>query len=304
MIRQYNDSSFEGEQTMDIIFNNVSYTYQINTPFAHRALEDVSFHIPSGSFVAIIGHTGSGKSTLIQHLNGLIIPTEGNLTIGNYTLSKDKKLKEMKALRSKVGIVFQYPEHQLFEETVKKDIEFGPLNFGIAEADIEQRLDEILPKVGLQKELLERSPFELSGGQMRRVAIAGVLAMKPDVYVLDEPTAGLDPRGQKEIMELFRGIHDTEEVTTILVTHNMEDALQYADYIIILNKGKKYMEGTPEEIFIQEEAIRNVQLHVPPSIQFINEFNKQFNAHIPVEKQTLQQMSAKIAETIRGNRDE
>src|SRR5699024_5013455 len=160
---------------------------------------------------------------------------KGRLTMGPYTLSRDKKLKEMKELRSKVGIVFQYPEHQLFEETVKKDISFGPMNFGIEETVIEERIKEILPKVGLQTELLERSPFELSGGQMRRVAIAGVLATQPDLYVLDEPTAGLDPRGQKEIMELFRHIHDTENVTTVLVTHNMEDALTYADYIVILN---------------------------------------------------------------------
>jgi len=285
---------------MDITFENVCYTYQINTPFAHRALEDVTFHIPSGSFVAIIGHTGSGKSTLIQHLNGLLIPTEGKLKMGSYTLSREKKLREMKELRSKVGIVFQYPEHQLFEETVKKDIAFGPMNFGIEEAIIEKRMTDILPKVGLQESLLERSPFELSGGQMRRVAIAGVLATKPDVYVLDEPTAGLDPRGQKEIMELFREIHYTENATTILVTHNMEDALRYADYIIILNKGKKYMEGTPEEIFTQEEAIRKVQLHVPQSIQFINQFNERFQTNIPLKRHTLQQMSEHIVHTIRG----
>lgn len=288
---------------MDITFDNVSYTYQLNTPFAHQALEEVSFHIPSGAFVAIIGHTGSGKSTLIQHLNGLLIPTKGTLTIGGYTLSREKKLKQMKELRSKVGIVFQYPEHQLFEETVKKDIAFGPMNFGIDEAVIEKRIENILPKVGLDEAFLTRSPFELSGGQMRRVAIAGVLATKPDVYVLDEPTAGLDPRGQKEIMDLFRHIHETEKVTTILVTHNMEDALRYADYIVILNKGKKYMEGTPAEIFTQEEAIRNVQLHVPQSIQFINQFNERFGTDIPLKKYTIEQMTEQIVQTIRGSND-
>lgn len=288
---------------MDITFNNVSYTYQLNTPFAHQALEDVSFHIPSGAFVAIIGHTGSGKSTLIQHLNGLLIPTEGTLTIGDYTLSREKKLREMKELRSKVGIVFQYPEHQLFEETVEKDIAFGPTNFGIDEAVIEERIESILPKVGLDEEFLTRSPFELSGGQMRRVAIAGVLATKPDVYVLDEPTAGLDPRGQKEIMDLFRYIHETEKVTTILVTHNMEDALRYADYIVILNKGRKYMEGTPAEIFTQGEAIRKVQLHVPQSIEFINEFNERFDTEIPLKRYTIEQMTDLIVGAIRGNHD-
>lgn len=223
---------------MDITFENVSYTYQKNTPFEHKALENISFHIPKRSFVAIIGHTGSGKSTLIQHLNGLLIPTEGKVTIGEYELTKEKKPENMKALRSKVGIVFQYPEHQLFEETVEKDIAFGPKNFGLDDATIEKRIKEVLPKVGLSEELLSRSPFDLSGGQMRRVAIAGVLASKPSVYVLDEPTAGLDPRGQKEIMDMFYELHHEEKATTILVTHNMEDALKYADYIIILNKGK------------------------------------------------------------------
>src|SRR5690625_1433250 len=238
---------------MDITFENVSYTYQPNTPFAHEALTDISFHIPSRTFVAIIGHTGSGKSTLIQHLNGLLIPTEGEVVVGDYTLSPEKKLKNMKELRSKVGIVFQYPEHQLFEETVEKDIAFGPENFGVPQKKIQKRMKEILPKVGLSVDFLSRSPFELSGGQMRRVAIAGVLATKPSVYVLDEPTAGLDPKGQKEIMDMFYNMHKEERVTTILVTHSMEDALNYADYLIILNKGKKYMEGLPADIFPKEE---------------------------------------------------
>lgn len=286
---------------MDITFKNVSYTYQANTPFAHEALRNISFHIPSGSFVAIIGHTGSGKSTLIQHLNGLLIPTKGEVRIGDYTLTKEKKLKEMKELRSKVGIVFQYPEHQLFEETVKKDIAFGPKNFGIDDKTIDKRIEEILPKVGLSKELLERSPFELSGGQMRRVAIAGILATKPDVYVLDEPTAGLDPRGQKEMMNLFADIHRTENVTTILITHNMEDALQYADYIIILNEGQKYMEGTPEEIFANEAEINKVHLQVPQSIDFLKKFNDRFQVSIPLKKYSLEQLTEHIVRTVRGN---
>src|SRR5699024_9976532 len=208
----------------------------------------------------------------------------------------------MKDLRSKVGIVFQYPEHKLFEETGKKDIAFGPLNFGIDEAVIEERMEEILPAVGLNPELLERSPFELSGGQMRRVAIAGVLATQPDVYVLDEPTAGLDPRGQKEIMNLFRDIHKREKATTVLVTHDMEDALRYADYIVIINKGQKYMEGTPADIFTQEEAIRDVHLHLPQSIQFINQFNKRFNSNIPLEKHSLIELSEEVVQTVRGSK--
>lgn len=289
---------------MDITFENVSYTYQKNTPFEHKALENISFHIPKRSFVAIIGHTGSGKSTLIQHLNGLLIPTEGKVTIGEYELTKEKKPENMKALRSKVGIVFQYPEHQLFEETVEKDIAFGPKNFGLDDATIEKRIKEVLPKVGLTEELLSRSPFDLSGGQMRRVAIAGVLASKPSVYVLDEPTAGLDPRGQKEIMDMFYELHHEEKATTILVTHNMEDALKYADYIIILNKGKKYMEGTPEEIFKHEEALHNVHLKVPQSIQFIKQFNERFQTDIPLKKYSLEELAEKIVKSIRSKTDE
>src|SRR5690625_3288001 len=259
---------------MDITLKHVSYTYQPNTPFAHNALRDVSFHIPSGSFVAIIGHTGSGKSTLIQHLNGLLTPTEGEVIVGDYKLSQGKKIKEMKELRSKVGVVFQYPEHQLFEETVEKDVAFGPENFGVPSEVIKKRLEEILPKVGLTDDFLSRASFELSGGQMRRVAIAGVLASKPSVYVLDEPTAGLDPKGQKEIMDMFHHMHLEEKATTILVTHSMEDALNYSDYLIILNKGEKYMEGRPEEIFIKERELEHVHLQVPESIQFLKKYNQ------------------------------
>ena len=283
---------------MDITFKNVSYIYQPNTPFSHQALKNISFHIPSGSFVAIIGHTGSGKSTLIQHLNGLLIPTEGKVKIGPYVLSKEKTIKEMKKLRSKVGVVFQYPEHQLFEETVEKDIAFGPENFGVDKETIKKRMKEILPQVGLSEDILTRSPLELRGGQMRRVAIAGVLVSKPEVYVLDEPTAGLDPRGQKEMMDMFYRIHQEEQVTTILVTHSMEDALHYADYIIILNKGEKFMEGTPEEIFRHEERIREVQLLIPESIQFMKQFNEKFGSNLPLKKQTIQEIAQKIKQSL------
>lgn len=283
---------------MDITFENVSYTYQARTPFEHQALKDISFNITSGSFVAIIGHTGSGKSTLIQHLNGLIRPSKGKVTIGNYTLSREKKLKEMKELRSRVGVVFQYPEHQLFEENVEKDIAFGPQNFDVPKEKIAERIKDIIPKVGLSEELLSRSPFELSGGQMRRVAIAGVLASKPDIYVLDEPTAGLDPRGQKEIMDMFYRIHEEEKSTTILVTHSMEDALQYADYIIILNNGEKYMEGKPEDIFNQEAALHKVRLEVPESIQFLKAYNEKFSLQLPLKRQSITGIAKEIERTI------
>lgn len=279
---------------MDIIFENVSYTYQENTPFAHHALEQLSFHIPAGSFTAIIGHTGSGKSTLIQHLNGLIMPTKGKVTIGAYELTKGKKPDDMKELRSKVGIVFQYPEHQLFEETVEKDIAFGPENFGVPESDIQTRTIEALTQVGLAQELLERSPFDLSGGQMRRVAIAGVLAVKPEVLVLDEPTAGLDPRGQKEMMDMFYRLHEEENSTTILVTHSMEDALKYADHVIILNDGQLYMEGPPEEIFLKNKELQEVHLDVPEIIHFIQQFNDKFNADLSLYDQSVQSIAKSI----------
>lgn len=283
---------------MGITFKNVGYTYQPKSPFEHRALHDISFHIPSGTFVAIIGHTGSGKSTLIQHLNGLLQPTEGEIKIGDYTLSSEKKLKEMKALRSQIGVVFQYPEHQLFEETVEKDIAFGPKNFDVPEDVITKRIKEVMPRVGLSEEMLDRSPFELSGGQMRRVAIAGVLASKPSIYVLDEPTAGLDPRGQKEIMNMFYDMHQEGNQTTILVTHSMEDALHYADYIIILNKGEKYMEGKPADIFTQEEAIKKVHLEIPESIQFMKQFNEKFNANLSLTKQSTEEIATKVQQIL------
>lgn len=279
---------------MDITFENVGYTYQKNTPFSHKALENISFHIPSGSFTAIIGHTGSGKSTLIQHLNGLASPTEGKVTIGDFVLANDIKTKNIKQLRSQVGVVFQYPEHQLFEETVEKDIAFGPENFGVSEEEIKQRIKEIIPAVGLSEEHLVRSPFDLSGGQMRRVAIAGVLAVNPKVLVLDEPTAGLDPRGQKEMMHMFYKLHRRQRLTTILVTHSMEDALKYADHVIILNKGSLYMEGKPEEVFIQKEVLQKVNLDVPEVIAFLEKFEQKFGKKIPFEGQSIPEIAASI----------
>lgn len=289
---------------MDITFENVSYTYQLNTPFAHQALKDVSFHIPSGTFVAIIGHTGSGKSTLIQHLNGLVPPTEGKVQIGDFSLTNGKKAKNMKELRSHVGVVFQYPEHQLFEETIEKDIAFGPENFNVPAEEISKRIKEIMPQVGLSNEFLERSPFDLSGGQMRRVAIAGVLAVKPKVLVLDEPTAGLDPRGQKEIMDMFYNMHNEQKLTTILVTHSMEDALKYADHVIILNKGKLYMQGTPIEVFTQKEALRKVNLDIPEVMQFLLKFEQKFGKEISYDYQSMGDIAHSIGDIVRGTQSQ
>lgn len=285
---------------MDITFKNVTYIYQRNSPFEHKAIENLSFHIPSGSFVAIIGHTGSGKSTLIQHLNGLSVPSEGEVQIGNFTLANNQKPKNMKELRSRVGVVFQYPEHQLFEETVAKDIAFGPENFGVATEEIEKRTKQVMKQVRLSDELLERSPFDLSGGQKRRVAIAGVLAIQPDVLVLDEPTAGLDPRGQKEIMDMFYDLHHEQGLTTVLVTHSMEDALKYADHILILNKGTKYMEGTPVEVFGQKEALQQVQLDVPEVVQFLAKFEGKLGKKIPFHNQSIEELAREIQLIVKG----
>ncbi|MFG6120658.1 energy-coupling factor ABC transporter ATP-binding protein [Thalassobacillus sp. B23F22_16] len=285
---------------MDITFQDVSYIYQANTPFEHRALSGVSFHIPSGSFVAVIGHTGSGKSTLLQHLNGLLRPTEGKVMIGDYQISAGEKTKDIKSLREKVGVVFQYPEHQLFEETVAKDIGFGPLNFNVDPKEIERRTGEAIKAVGLPEDLLQRSPFDLSGGQMRRVAIAGVLAMNPEVLVLDEPTAGLDPSGQREIMDMFSRQHKNHNLTTVLVTHSMEDALRYADHIIIMKDGEKYMEGAPLDVLVNKEELQRVQLDLPEVIQFLHQAEKQFGKTIPYRKQSIAQLAKELTAIVKG----
>lgn len=252
---------------MDITLRKVSYAYAAGTPFEKRALHEVDLTIPTGSYQAIIGHTGSGKSTVLQHLNGILKPTEGTVTIGSAVIQAGQKNKELKKVRQKVGIVFQFPEHQLFEETVEKDIMFGPMNFGVPEEEARIRAHHLVGLLGLPEEVLQKSPFDLSGGQMRRVAIAGVLAMDPDVLVLDEPTAGLDPRGRKEIMNLFARLHEEKGITTILVTHSMEDAARFADRIAIMHNGRCVLEGTPQEVFMQEELLNDYRLELPQSVK-------------------------------------
>ncbi|HHY74341.1 MAG TPA: energy-coupling factor ABC transporter ATP-binding protein [Bacillus bacterium] len=265
---------------MDIIFEKVEHLYNPRTPFERRALYDLNISIQSGTFQAVIGHTGSGKSTLIQHINGLLRPTSGEIQIGDRVINSEKQ-KSLKSLRKKVGIVFQYPEHQLFEETVEKDICFGPMNFGVSEVDAKKKVREVLQLVGLSEMVLEKSPFDLSGGQMRRVAIAGVLAMEPEVLILDEPTAGLDPKGRREIMDMFKAMHDSAGLTTILVTHSMEDAAFYADHIIVMDKGTVYMQGTPSEIFQQPEKLNQVGLDIPESVQFIRSLSETIKKPLP-----------------------
>ncbi|MED4941836.1 energy-coupling factor ABC transporter ATP-binding protein [Heyndrickxia coagulans] len=253
---------------MDIAFEQVEYRYQPNTPFERLALYDISLAIPSGRYIAVIGHTGSGKSTLLQHLNALLQPTKGKVTIGGRVIEGGKKEKNLKAIRQKVGIVFQFPEHQLFEETVEKDICFGPINFGVPDEEAKQRARELIRLVGLSEEILAKSPFDLSGGQMRRVAIAGVLAMEPEVLVLDEPTAGLDPRGRHEMMGMFYELHRKKHLTTVLVTHSMEDAALYADELVILHQGKLMKKGAPRDIFSDPGLLEKWGLSVPEIVRF------------------------------------
>ena len=260
---------------MDITFKNVSYTYQPGTPFQGIGLENINVTIPSGSYTALIGHTGSGKSTLLQHLNALLKPTSGVVQIGEREITPETNNKNLKAVRQKVGMVFQFPESQLFESTVQKDIAFGPQNFGVPEAEALERAKEMIELVGLPANVIDKSPFDLSGGQMRRVAIAGVLAMKPEVLVLDEPTAGLDPVGRREMMTLFEKLHNEQGMTIVMVTHQMDDLANYADNVIVLEHGKLAKTGAPREIFADPDWLTEKQLGLPTTTQFAQALMRQ-----------------------------
>lgn len=253
---------------MDIRFEQVGFTYQPNSPFETRALFDIDLEVKEGSYTALVGHTGSGKSTLLQHLNALLKPTEGLVKIGKRTITPETDNKNLKPIRKKVGIVFQFPEAQLFEETVAKDIAFGPKNFGVSEEEGRKLAARYLELVGLDESYLERSPFELSGGQMRRVAIAGVLAMEPEVLVLDEPTAGLDPQGRKEMMDMFWRLHKEQQMTIVLVTHLMDDVANFADYVYVLEKGRVVKHGTPQSVFEDVRWVEEKQIGVPTATAF------------------------------------
>ena len=259
---------------MDIRFKQVGFAYQAGTPFEMRALHDVTFSVKDGSYVAIIGHTGSGKSTILQHLNALLKPTEGIVELGDKTIDSTTGNKDLKPLRKKVGIVFQFPEAQLFEETVEKDIAFGPKNFGVSEEEALNIAAEVVKTVGLPEEVLKKSPFDLSGGQMRRVAIAGVLAMKPEVLVLDEPTAGLDPKGRLEMMEMFYKLNKEQNMTIVLVTHQMNDVSDYADHVIVIEAGNVVKEGSPKEVFSDASWLLEKQLGVPTTLAFVEKLKE------------------------------
>lgn len=252
---------------MGISLENVSYTYQSGTPFERRALFDMTVTIKDGSYTAFIGHTGSGKSTIMQLLNGLYLPTSGQVKVDDTIINSQSKNKEIKQIRKKVGLVFQFPESQLFAETVLEDIAFGPQNFGVSKEEAEQRALESLRLVGLSDELRDQNPFDLSGGQMRRVAIAGILAMQPDILVLDEPTAGLDPQGRKELMSLFKQLH-LSGITIVLVTHLMDDVADYATAVNVMEKGRLVLSGTPKDVFQKVAFLKEKQLGVPKITEF------------------------------------
>ena len=254
---------------MSIEVKNITHIYSEGMPYESVALQDVSFSVADGEFVGIIGHTGSGKSTLVQHLNGLLKPKSGSIFIGDTDITGEKVL--MRDIRRKIGLVFQYPEYQLFEETVHKDVAFGPNNLGLSEEETDHRVREAIGLVGLDyQELAERSPFELSGGQKRRIAIAGVIAMKPEVLILDEPTAGLDPRAHKEILDMIRSIHETEKNITLLISHNMNDIAALSDKVLVMEKGQVAMMGTPREVFSRGPELKKMGLALPPAAEFMN----------------------------------
>ena len=251
---------------MSIVIEHLNYVYMQGGPYETKALDDVSLTIHDGEFVGLTGHTGSGKSTLVQHLNGLILPTSGQITVDGMDLAD--KDTDKRAIRRRVGLVFQYPENQLFEETVAKDIAFGPKNLGLDEAEIDRRVRTAMRRVALDYDKLsQRSVFELSGGQMRRVAIAGVLAMEPQTLVLDEPCAGLDPKGREEILGLISDLHRESGATIVMVSHSMDDVAALAERVIVMNHGKVAMDGAPREVFSRGEELRAIGLDVPQAVE-------------------------------------
>ena len=279
---------------MSIVAEKVSYVYMPASPFEAQALSDVSFTIEDGEFVGIIGHTGSGKSTLVQHFNALVKPTDGKMIVQGVDICE--KGVNLNALRQKVGLVFQYPEYQLFEETVEKDVAFGPRNLGLAEEEIQRRVADSLRLVGLdQQKVGTRSPFELSGGQRRRVALAGVLAMNPEVLILDEPSAGLDPHGRNEVLDLVSGIHKERGCTVIMVSHSMDEVAKVASRVIVMSQGHLVMDGTPREVFTQGEKLRSIGLGVPAPVELGAQLRER-GLNVPKDILTLNEMAAWVAQ--------
>ena len=269
---------------MSISLKNLNYIYSEGTAYEKHALKDINLEINDGQFIGLIGHTGSGKSTLIQHLNGLVKATSGGVYYqGKNIYDTGYNLKEH---RSKVGLVFQYPEHQLFETTVLKDVQFGPKNLGLSPLEVDLRSYEALKMVGIGDELIDASPFELSGGQKRRVAIAGVLAMKPEVLILDEPTAGLDPKGRDEILDQVAKIHKEQKITVILVSHSMEDVAKYVERIIVMNHGSVMFDNTPKNVFAHYKELEEIGL-AAPQVTYIMNYLKDNGIPVNTEATTI-----------------
>lgn len=285
---------------MSITVENLTYTYSKGMPNETRALEDVSFQLKTGEFAAVIGHTGSGKSTLMQQLNGLLRPDSGKITVGEVCIT-DPSTK-MTEVRRKVGLVFQYPEYQLFEETVAKDVAFGPKQVGMTGEELDRVVEESIRLTGLDyEEVKERSPFELSGGQKRRVAIAGVLAMKPEILILDEPTAGLDPSAHRDVLELIRRIHRKERMTILLVSHNMGDIAELADRVLVMNRGKLVMNGTPAEVFSRGEPLWEMGLGLPPAAEFMERLKERMPG-IDAAQLSIEDAAKEICRYLKGRK--
>lgn len=280
---------------MSLILDHVSHVYGDDTALAVKALNDVSLEIPDGQFIGLIGHTGSGKSTLVQHLNGLIKATSGHIYFNGKDIDDNDFQK--KELRSKVGLVFQYPEHQLFEADVFSDVCFGPKNLGLTKKEAELRAYEALKKVGLPDDLFYQSPFELSGGQKRRVAIAGVLAMKPEVLILDEPTAGLDPKGRTEILEQISELRRKSGITILLVSHSMEDVAEYVDRILVMNKGKLVYDDKPREVFKHYKELEQIGLAAPQVTYIMHEL-KEIGMDVDVDATTIEEAAESIKKAL------
>ena len=284
---------------MLLIADHISYIYSPGTAYEKKALDDVSLTINKGEFIGIIGHTGSGKSTLIQHFNGLEKATSGTIYFDGQDIY-DKDFN-MKSLRSRVGLVFQYPEHQLFETTVLEDVKFGPKNLGLSKVEVGLRAFEAIKQVGLSEKCYDDSPFELSGGQKRRVAIAGVLAMKPEILILDEPTAGLDPRGRDEILDQIAKLH-REGLTVILVSHSMEDVAKYADRIIAMNSGKVAFDGTPKEVFRHYKELERMGLSAP-QITYVMQEMKGLGLNVDTDVSTVEEAKEEILKALHSSKN-
>lgn len=283
---------------MSIKVEHLTHIYDKGMPSESVALDDVSFTAEDGQFIGIIGHTGSGKSTLLQHLNGLLKPDEGTVTVGNVDITQPGI--SMVEIRKRIGLVFQYPEYQLFEETVAKDVAFGPKNLGLSETEIEERVKEAIELVGLDYEMVkDRSPFELSGGQKRRVAIAGVVAMRPEVLILDEPTAGLDPKAHKDVLNMVEEVHRRTGNITIFVSHNMADIARLSDRILVIHNGKLVTKGSPKEVFSQKETLRSVGLDLPPVTEF-TEGLRERGINLSVTILDVDEAAAQIAEYLKN----